>query len=307
MIRKSRGNPKTHQPRPVAGCALLHYPIACHAGSYPVSPLWEVTVEPESHPITDMHDHDALEVGYCFSGSGVLVLEDRVLHFNAGNISILPSGMMHMSRGAAGQAARWSYFWVDPALLLAGTPDADDMARIGVFASPGFPVILSQQKSAELCQTVRQIVLELREKRPSYRYIVKGLASTMMGQLIRLTRDLPPAGPAPERKGLDRIAPALHHMANHYTEAMGVPELAALCNMSKTHFRRMFEAAIGTPVLRYLAELRSRMAAAILAETDKPISLVAYEVGFESINTFNRQFRSTLELTPTQWRQVHRR
>lgn len=304
MDTKSRASPNHHQYGPSLGCILRHYPMPCHSSEFPLTGLYDATMEPISRPITVMHAHDSLEMGYCHDGSGVLVVEDRVLPFAAGDICAVAEGKMHMARSAMDRPSRWSHFWADPGLLLASMPEALGAYNLGAFAAPTFPCIISHRRHEELCLTVRRIVNEIRDQVPGYRLVAKGLAFAMVGMLLRVAPTASAADAVPpDRKRLIRIAPALHHLANHYAETIDVTKLAALCHLSKTHFNRVFHAAIGTSSLKYLAQLRSRMAAAILTETDKPICGVAYEVGFESINTFNRQFLATMRLTPKQWRQ----
>ena len=38
-------------------------------------------------PITALHLHDHLEIGYCHSGSGVFVIENKLFSYRAGGIS----------------------------------------------------------------------------------------------------------------------------------------------------------------------------------------------------------------------------
>ena len=40
---------------------------------------------------------------------------------------------------------------------------------------------------------------------------------------------------------MSQIATALDYMNKHYSESIKAGELSALCNMSETHFRRLFE------------------------------------------------------------------
>ena len=39
-----------------------------------------------------------------------------------------------------------------------------------------------------------------------------------------------------------------------------------------------------------------------LAETDLPVSMIAYEVGLSNLANFNRQFRRTRQMTPSAYR-----
>jgi len=295
-----------HHGRPSEGYAVRYIHIeACESNDFPISYPWESYLEPESHPISTMVSSRELNIGYCHSGSGILVVEDQVLPFGAGCITVVGNQASHMSRARMGTPSFWSWIWIDHHRLLAGVPDDMELLAANPFYSPEFPYVFWPQQHRGLCQMVRRIIAELNSRAFGHRVVVKSLACALLANLFRCCRDLSPGAPG-ERSDLDRLAPALQYMTNHYSENVDVGDLADHCNLSVTHFRRVFRAAIGRSPLQYLAHLRVRMAAAVLSDSDKPISQIAYEVGFESINTFNRQFRSVFAAAPRQWRMQHR-
>lgn len=299
--------PLSHQMRPTGSVEFVYMPMdaAWPSPEFPVSDLWVCEPEPESRPVRIMHIHEALEIGYCHRGTGVLIVEDRVIPFAAGDVSIINHAEMHMSRANNNGGALWDYFWFDPAALLAGLPESLEVATQDGLAGPDFPNVISPNDHPEICQTVALMINELRDKRsPGHRTYIRGLAAVLMTLLHRTYKTQAPRDARPQRSGVDRVAAALHHIAKHYIDDIDVDELAMICGLSVTHFRRIFLAAVGMPPLQYLARLRVRMAAGMLREhLRKPITAVASDVGFDSINTFNRQFRQVLGVSPRQWRQ----
>lgn len=308
---KSKSRPKTKAPHlvPSAGHLTLEYNrvVTCHVSDFPISALREMVLDPESLPILMMHAHDAVEVGYCCSGSGILFVDNRLLPFSTGDICIIGDQIMHMSRHAIGQPSQWNYFWVDSALLLAGMPDAMEMIGDNPFNKSNFPYILSPARYPDLCRHVQAIIAEMRRDAFGRRSVIKAHAAALMALVYRVARHLHQQKPPSDSEGIQRIFPALHHMISNYAEPMEIDELAELASLSRRHFYRVFLSAVGETPLAYLAQLRARMAAAVLSQSDKSISQVAFEVGFESINTFNRQFRQTLGASPSDWRRQCRR
>lgn len=308
MKRKSRQEPTSHQPRPFDAYSIKYIRIqVCDSNEFPISYPWESYVEPESHSVNTMIVSRVLEIGYCHSGSGILVVEDRVIPFGAGCISVVGNQAIRMTRSHTGSPSFWSWVWIDHHRLLAGMPDDMEMLAQNPFSSPDFPYVFTPLKHRPLCQAVRRIVVELNQRAFGHRVVVKGLACAFMASLFRFCQDFRPGRKSTEHSEIDRLAPALQQMTNRYAESVDVGDLADRCNLSLTHFRRVFLAAIGKSPLQYLAQLRVRMAAAVLSDSDKPISQIAFEVGFESINTFNRQFRQTLGVSPREWRSQQRR
>jgi transcriptional regulator GlxA family with amidase domain len=102
---------------------------------------------------------------------------------------------------------------------------------------------------------------------------------------------------------MERIAAALDYLAGHHVEPIRVGELARLCHVSVTHFRRLFNQAVGRSPAQYLQRLRVRMAAALLESTDRKVLDVSLEVGYPTLSSFNRHFRSVMGMAPREWRQ----
>jgi AraC-like DNA-binding protein len=250
-----------------------------------------------------MHQHKCLEVGYCYSGTGILMVEDRILSFSAGDISIVNHLEQHMSRAAQGSVSRWSYFWVDPPALLASIPDSLKVTGQDIFAGAGFANVISPQDEPDMCRAVGRIIEEIRnESSFGRRMMIRTLMAEVMTLLHRMYQDRGATTAAPSRTSVERVSAALQYLVNHYAEDVDVEELASLCHLSLTHFRRVFFAAVGIPPLEYLARLRIRMAAAMLQEEpDRSIMAVASDVGFESHNTFHRHFCKIIGMAPREW------
>jgi AraC-like DNA-binding protein len=61
--------------------------------------------------------------------------------------------------------------------------------------------------------------------------------------------------------------------------------------------------ATGKNVSQYVNEFRIAEACALLVETDKPVTEIMLDVGFQTKSNFNREFRRVTNMTPVQWRQ----
>jgi len=93
-------------------------------------------------------------------------------------------------------------------------------------------------------------------------------------------------------------------MAGHYADPVDISLLARYCRMSVPHFRRTFTNTIGRPPGEYWHDLRMRMAASLLRTTSRPILEISYEVGFETLSSFNRMFHDTFAMSPREWRKA---
>jgi AraC family transcriptional regulator len=79
-------------------------------------------------------------------------------------------------------------------------------------------------------------------------------------------------------------------------------QLARDAAMSPYHFLRTFNMISGVTPYQFILAQRLRRAAVRLRRTTDPISVIAYEAGFNDVSTFNRRFRRIMGMTPGIWR-----
>src|SRR5262249_17786286 len=70
-------------------------------------------------------------------------------------------------------------------------------------------------------------------------------------------------------------------------------------------FIRSFRACFGETPHRYLQRRRVERAMFLLRETERSITDVCYDVGFTSLGTFSRTFRTVVGETPSEDRRGH--
>lgn len=88
----------------------------------------------------------------------------------------------------------------------------------------------------------------------------------------------------------------------HLTDGLGLIELAAVAGVSPQHFGEAFKAATGTSPHRYVIARRVERARELLRDRERPISQVAYEVGFCSQSHLTFNFRRLTGSTPGRFR-----
>lgn len=254
--------------------------------------------------ILHLHLHNCLEVGYCYSGSGIFVVEDKVFDFKEGDVSIINDKEMHLASSTKGTVSTWSWILLDPARLIGAAVSDPGLLSISELGGSDFSNIVSPKESPEICRSIRSISEEMMVRSPNYQESIRGLVWNLMVQLHRMPGRGGDSGQ--EGKGISRIAPALQYMARHYNEPLSIDELAELCFLSPTHFRRVFQDAAGIAPLKYLTALRIRIAAGLLRNTDNPILDISLDSGYPTLSSFNRQFKKHMGCSPRQWRRMEK-
>ena len=84
-----------------------------------------------------------------------------------------------------------------------------------------------------------------------------------------------------------------------------VSELASHTPYSYTHLSRIFKQYLGKTLIEYLSELKIVYAKRMLRTTIKSILDISLDLGYDSVSSFNHNFKNLTSLTPTQYRKKY--
>lgn len=87
--------------------------------------------------------------------------------------------------------------------------------------------------------------------------------------------------------------------------AVRVSDLAAEVKLSPSHFARAFTIRLGLSPYSFIMKLRIERASALLLNSDKSLTEIAFNCGLSDQAHFSRLFRRFVGMTPTQWRRKH--
>jgi AraC-like DNA-binding protein len=99
-----------------------------------------------------------------------------------------------------------------------------------------------------------------------------------------------------------RMLRARDAMDRAFAQPLDIPSLARLAHSSPAHFSRQFRAVFGETPHRYLQRRRVERAMELLRETDRPVTEICFEVGFNSLGTFSRTFSEIVGESPSSYR-----
>ena len=96
------------------------------------------------------------------------------------------------------------------------------------------------------------------------------------------------------------------YIEENYTSQITLQSLAARFGLSKQYIMRLFREQFGMTVTHYINEVKLRKSLDLLTFHSLSISEVAYAVGFSSLYYFDRIFKKTYALTPSEYQRRHR-
>jgi AraC-like DNA-binding protein len=105
------------------------------------------------------------------------------------------------------------------------------------------------------------------------------------------------------------MVPAVRHLLRardladaRYFEPLTVADLARAAGLSSAHFSREFRRAFGESPHQYLLTRRLERAAALLRNTDRPVTDICFDVGLSSVGSFLTSFKRIHGTTPAAYR-----
>ncbi len=89
----------------------------------------------------------------------------------------------------------------------------------------------------------------------------------------------------------------------HLFSGLKQTELAKLCNLSLSSFKRSFKKEFNDTPTNYFNSKRIKKSQELLRISDLPISDIAYQLGFQDPLYFTRVFKKSIQLSPSEYRQ----
>lgn len=245
-----------------------------------------------------LHFHAVAELVIFERVAGEFIADGRRSRLTDGAIVFVPSMWRHdfaLERGAK----EWVLVQIDPCLMEALSLKPE-LVRLGR-SFCALPPSEGRQRVAMLGRWLVDAAAQ-------------GPANPLLPKLLELL--LLAAAEAPEEgesgtesttDSADRLTPVLDRLHAAPAEAITLDEAAALCSLSPAYFSRKFSGVFGMSFTEYARVHRLHLAARRLATSSRPVSQIAYEVGFSSPSYFTARFRERFAMTPREYRSGARR
>ena len=248
-----------------------------------------------------LHFHNYLEIGYCYHGSGRLTIADRELTYKGEMFSIIPANIPHTTNSDPGRICKWEFLFIDiDSFVRNEMRDAvlSTSRALHIINSSGRLFEVSQQP--RLGQLVRIMIEECRAGLANSKECLKGYLRALVIEILRLNDHGDAGGSG---LWLNRyVEKAVNHIEQHFTEDLRVPDIAAACGLSESHFRRVFEENTGMRPNDYLNMVRINKACEMMLRRDSSMEDIGKAVGFQTTSGFNRNFKRLTGYSPLQWK-----
>lgn len=264
--------------------------------------LGEAWVRRYGDGVDCLHFHNYMEIGFCYDGRGVVILDEEAVPYQGDMFTIIPKNYPHNTDSENFSYSKWEYLFVDVEELLQDVYHENKM-----FADELASIINNRAWAAEVSRSpeagglIRNIMEEMRYKKELYAESVRGMLLSLFIHIARMNQK--PSGWVKKQSvGVSQMTVALHYIGKHYAENLTIGDLAAVSHMSETNFRRVFQKAMNMTPSDYLNLVRVQGACEYMKKSTDSMEMVAEKCGFQSVSTFNRNFKKVLGMTPYQWK-----
>ncbi len=107
-------------------------------------------------------------------------------------------------------------------------------------------------------------------------------------------------------RDLEQINKVYEYVFININKGIKLQEAADIVNMASGSFCRYFKKKTNLTFMEYVKKVRISLAAKMLVETDKSISQICYESGYNNLANFNHYFKTLMGKTPSEYRKMFR-
>lgn len=235
--------------------------------------------------------HEHIELLFFLSGSGEVVCNETIFPVKAGDLIFVNSTQIHALR--TDEHLKYHCIILYPAFF-------SDMEY-----NPKTLIRNYIQGDETVKDLFGRIFYEKEHRTAGSDMVIKGLCYVLSGYLTQHYTDhqMNPQDASQHIQKLRRAQMLFDYIAKHYSETITSCHLAKLCHMNESYFCRFFKKNFGRTPLTYLNEYRIEKASSLLKKTNKSITEIALETGYEDINYFSRTFKKLKNLSPTEYRE----
>lgn len=252
-----------------------------------------------------MHSHKNFELNLITSGSGRRIVGNNISSYTTGDLVLLGPNISHC----------WEVLETDkekePECIVThfyeniigsdffNIPELEKVVDLLKKADGG--ILFKGPKTEKVVATLGRMV----DLKGLERYIGLLRVFSLLLKIEDKDREylaLPSALPDSHDKDRDQINKIYEYVFQNIQEGINLKEASKLVYMEPSSFCRYFKKKTNQTFMEYVKRVRIGIAAKLLAETDKPVTQICYECGYNNLANFNHYFKVIMDKTPSEYR-----
>jgi AraC-like DNA-binding protein len=252
------------------------------------------------------HYHNSYEISFITEGSGKRIVGDSIEEFQPGDLAFIGRNIPHVwiadkeirtpsNRNLEMVYLQFTSSVLSPQLLI--LPEFSNVKKAMDLSERGIQIV------GDTLNEVSEIMLQLPYMKSFDRIIhfymlmnIIGKSETNVHLASKEYLNLKFS------TGNKRIASIHEYLMNNYLEEVNLKSLAELVNMAEGSLCRFFKMNMGITIFEYLNQIKTEFACKLLMDNDLSIMRVCFDSGFNNLSHFNKQFKKSTGVTPSEYR-----
>lgn len=251
--------------------------------------------------VEEYHTHDCYEFYYLLEGDLTFYIGSEEHRMKKGSIALLPPGLHHKSKPNDDPRHRRVLLYLKESFVkefIEVNPEFLDCFKL-----PHIQLMKVQQKRIE--NLLEQMMNEYyRDDESRDMVIVKSLLGLIIGFINRYKNENESFSTAISEGNMPsgKITEAVKHINDFYADDITLASTAQVLGINPSYLSRSFKATMNCNFSDYLTNVRINNAVNLLLNSDKNITEIAFEVGYNSSNHFCKAFRKVMGISPLRYR-----
>ena len=255
---------------------------------------------------SNWHYHNNFEISFITEGSGKRIVADSIEEFQPGDLVFIGRNLPHVwiadkelgvlsTRTLEMVFLQFTSDVLNPQMLT--LPEFKYVAKALTLSERGIQVV------GQTLNEVSELMLQMPYLKSFERMLHFFRIMDIIGRsdsLIHLASN--EYLTARFTSGNKRIAAIHEYLMKNYREKIDLERLAALANLAEGSLCRFFKQKTGLTIFEYLNKIKVEFACKLLMDPNLNIMEVCLDSGFNNLSHFNKQFRETTDVTPTEYR-----
>ena len=262
--------------------------------------------DPHFHSVGS-HSHDYYEFYFFESGSVSMEIADRQYALHQGDMLIIPPGVFHRAIVAEdGDTYRRFVFWISRDFLQALAGQAPEYGFLARCAEQQLQYRYSFDRIT--FNTIRFLLFSVLDELRTGRYARDEMLQMELRRLLLTVNRLvfEQQNEKSTKEERNQYAVISSYIDEHLNEPLTLDSIAGQFFLSKYYVAHLFRERAGLSVLQYLT--KKRLAAVCAAiQNGQPIHEACLQYGFQEYSSFYRAFQKEYGLSPSAYRELHRR
>ncbi len=227
------------------------------------------------------HLHEQFEIGYIENGSASLLLDENEYQLNEGDFFVVFPNQIHGYSKSKNLTAKMFIF--PPQLI-------GDYKKLFSAKIPANPVVSDTADAQGLAELIFNTDTDNIN-------VLKGFLLALFGILTdkMILKDI-------EEYNVSTLKNILIYCLEHYTESITISDVSTALHISRYHIAHLFRKKLNTTFSDYIAQKRIDYACKLLSDKGLTVTAIAYQSGFNSLRSFNRNFLKLQGVSPKEYR-----